>query len=103
VALCDRWSITADSRDVTVVKMKTMKFDAIYGTRNSFQGNELRQHGRNKLTKSDKPMDSSTNRKGRRNDLGFGFFCYDVEFDPVIPRFSGDIVETIRPGTNFRC
>jgi hypothetical protein len=43
-------------------------------------------------------MDSSTNRK----EL-FDFFRDDSEFEPVIPRFSGDIVETVRPGIAFHC
>jgi hypothetical protein len=68
MVLCDRWSTRTNSRDGTLVRMRTRKFDTIYWTGHSFQSSEWRIQGRNRLTKSNKLTDSSSSRKERGSD-----------------------------------
>jgi hypothetical protein len=93
VVLSDRWSGRTDSRDVTLLKMRTEKFCLIFCIGDSFQRNGRGILVRNGLTKSGKLVESSAIGKGRVDYFGISFLLELVESKRPIPRVSGDMVE----------
>jgi hypothetical protein len=75
------------------------KIDVIYWTGNSFQSSERRTQGRNAWPKSDKLIDSSTNRKGKKSfcPLRHRIWASDI---PIFWRYSRNLFDQ---GKLFRC